>query len=252
MCSPLNWHSSCSGNNSVMCSPLNRHSSCSGNNSVMCSPLNWHSSCSRNNSEVLVCPLSIGQQSCSWNNSGMHPPLSQHSSCSRNNYWPLIPLLMQIMISQCFWPLPWPYCTISINSAITRHRPSGFGWNWLLVPRHKLSGWLENPKGRFGASHRIQAPHTVAKIWCPSQAHQRLADAKILASRSQVTPLDELIKIVQYSYPSHYVSNRYRGNMHVDPGIYLGAVSSFSRSISVLLLKSYIMLKWTCRLRSLG
>ena len=90
------------------------------------------------------------------------------------------------------------YCTISINSAVTCHRPSGFGRNRLLVPRHKLSGWLENPKGRFGASHGIQAPHAVAKIWCPSQAHQRLADAKISASQSQVTPLDELIKIVQY------------------------------------------------------
>ena len=41
-------------------------------------------------------------------------------------------------------------------------------------------------------------PHAVAKIWCPSQAHQHLADAKISASQSQVTPLDELIKIVQY------------------------------------------------------
>ena len=91
------------------------------------------------------------------------------------------------------------YCTISINSAITHHRPSGFGWNWLLVPRHKLSGWLKNPKGHFGASHRIQVPHAVAKIWCLSQAHQRLADAKILASQSQVTPLDKLIKIVQYT-----------------------------------------------------
>ena len=101
--------------------------------------------------------------------------------------------LMTILRDKQMW-----YCTISINLAVTHHRPSGFGWNQLLVPCHKLSGWLENPKGHFGASHGIQAPHAVAKIWCPSQAHQCLADAKILASRSQVTPLDELIKIVQY------------------------------------------------------
>src|SRR5271168_4419357 len=42
------------------------------------------------------------------------------------------------------------YCTISINSAVTCHKASGYGQNPSLVPGHRSSGWCQKTIGQKG------------------------------------------------------------------------------------------------------
>ena len=42
------------------------------------------------------------------------------------------------------------YCTISINSAVTRHKASGHGQNPSLVPGHRSSGRRRKTIGQNG------------------------------------------------------------------------------------------------------
>jgi hypothetical protein len=49
----------------------------------------------------------------------------------------------------CWNPvIPVEYCTISIDSAVTRHRTSGYGQNPSLVPGHRGSGWCRKIIGQ--------------------------------------------------------------------------------------------------------
>ena len=55
------------------------------------------------------------------------------------------------------------YCTILINSAVTHHRPNGFGQNWLLVLHHNLQAvWLAWKSKRllWSIAWDTSAPHS--------------------------------------------------------------------------------------------
>ena len=101
----------------------------------------------------------------------------------------------------------------SINSSITCHMLSGFGWNWLLsrVTRRVVS--FKKPLAKWP-----KKPYFFRALWMPtcckclsrdlvvgwnfcwSQVTCQLVGAKTSSNWSQVTHPDELIKIVQYSW----------------------------------------------------